>query len=347
MDAIVRRFPAPPAPAGATTAARPPAGLPGARLLALGVALSLAAACSRDPAPAPAPAPAAPATAAAAAPTPATPAVAPAVAAASEQALGEAGGLRLEALGEVPAPPADGEAEVEVGGDCSVAPESAEARAAEAKGWKVFAEREWQGHRVVGVAVAPGVAAGMGCTSGGGRLLFFRDGRPVAQLLEPGARASQIDSGVQGFDDGEDARRRGDAALGVFDWAVQRARVRVENGALGLAALPETDRYCGGRVAVPRVESIELKQARERLLARGWRAAPPKREEPGFVSGMVESGYPEVEDCSGTGQGFCSFAYRNEAGDRLTLVTAGETPTGRHAAVLCAGERDPRESGAE
>lgn len=344
MDAIARRFPSLLASAGLATAGRLPAGLPCARLLALGVALSLAAACSRDPAPAATPAApvAAPAT-----PTAATPAAVPAATAeaASAQVLGEVGGLRLEALGEVPAPPAEGEADL--GGDCSVAAESAEARAAEAKGWKVFAQREWQGHRVVGVAVAPGVAAGMGCTSGGGRLLFFRDGRPVAQLLEPGAGASQIDSGVQGFDDGEDARRRGDAALGVFDWAVQRARVRVQNGALALAALPEADLYCGGRAAAPRVEGVELKRARERLLARGWRAAPPEREEPGFVRDMIESGYPEVEDCSGTGQGFCSFAYRNEAGDRLTLVTAGETPTARHAAVQCAGEGEPRGSDAE
>jgi len=153
---------------------------------------------------------------------------------------------------------------------------------------------------------------------------------------------------MQGFDNGEDARARGgDSALGVYDWAVQRARVRVEDGALRLAALPDADVYCGGRAAVPRVEGVELKQARERLLARGWRAAPPEREEPGFVRDMIESGYPEVEDCSGTGQGFCSFAYRNEAGDRLTLVTAGETPTARHAAVQCAGEGEPRGSDAE
>ncbi|QQP95579.1 hypothetical protein [Lysobacter enzymogenes] len=319
-------------------------GLPAARLLALGLALSLAAACTRDPAPAPSAAPAAASPSPVAKPT----AVAP-VAAAAAQPTAEAGGLRLEPIADVPAPPA--EAAAEVHGDCAVAPASVEARAAQARGWKVFGEREWQGYRVVGVAAAPGVLAGMGCTSGGGRLLLFRDGRSVAQVFEPGARAGDATVGVQGFDDGEDAKLRGgDAALGVYDWAVQRARIRADDGTLRLQALPEADLYCGGRAAVPRVEGVALPQARERLLARGWRAAPPQREEPGFVAGMIEAGYPEVEDCAGTGQGFCSFAYRNPAGDRLTLVTAGELsraerpgdeeywPHARHAGVACAGQ---------
>ncbi|MGO1070120.1 hypothetical protein [Lysobacter sp. CA199] len=97
---------------------------------------------------------------------------------------------------------------------------------------------------------------------------------------------------------------------------------------------------------------MDLPQARERLLARGWKADPPKRE-PGsaeYLQGIIDAGYPEVEDCSGTGQGFCSFMYRNAAGDRLNLVTAGEYvsasqggesawPGGRHAGVTCAGAR--------
>lgn len=332
MD-VPARLPVSPGPASA------------ARLLALGVALSLAAACARDPAPA------APAVTPAAKPATAAPAAAPPPPAAATPA-DDVAGLRLEPLGEVPAPPDEDAAEV--AGDCQVEPASAEARAAVAKGWKVFAEREWQGYRVVGVAAAPGVLAGMGCTSGGGRLLFFRAGKPVAQVFEPGAAAGEGDSGVQGFDDGEDARLRGgDAALGVFDWAVQRARVRDEGGALRLAALPDADLYCGGRAAVPRVEGVALPQARERLLARGWRAAPPEREgagdEPRFDAGLGAAGYPEVEDCSGTGQGFCTLAYRNEAGDRLSLVTAGELarperpgepeywPHARHAGVACAG----------
>lgn len=319
-------------------------GLPAARLLALGLALSLAAACTRDPAPAPSAAPAAASPSAAA-----TPAAAAPVATDTAQPAVEAGGLRLEPIAAVPALPAGPAAEVS--GDCGVAPESAEARVAEARGWKVFGEREWQGYRVVGVAAAPGILAGMGCTSGGGRLLLFRDGRAVAQVFEPGAPADDATVGVQGFDDGEDAKLRGgDAALGVFDWAVQRARIRAEDGVLRLQALPEADVYCGGRAAVPRVEGVALPQARERLLARGWRAAPPQREEPGYVAGMIEAGYPEVEDCAGTGQGFCSFAYRNQAGDRLTLVTAGERsppegpgdeehwPHARHAGVACAGQ---------
>ncbi|BAV99670.1 hypothetical protein [Lysobacter enzymogenes] len=320
--------------------------VPAARALALGIALSLSAACARDPAPAAAPA------------APVAPAKAPAVAAPAPSAAApgslptDIAGLRLERLSALPALPKQDNAEV--AGDCSVEPKSAEARAAVVRGWKVFAEREWQGYRVVGVAGAPGVLAGMGCTAGGGRLLFFRDGQAVAQVFEPDARAEEGDSGVQGFDDGEDAKLRGgDAALGVFDWAVQRARVRAEDGALRLVALPETDRYCGGRAAVPRVEGVALPQARERLLAHGWRAAPPQREEPGFVGGLVEAGFPEVEDCAGTGQGFCSFAYRNDAGDRLTLISAGELsrpekpgdeeywPHARHAGVACAGAAAP------
>lgn len=308
--------------------------------------LCLSAACSRESA-----APQAPA--AAAAPVAVEPAAPTATAEAAGFAVqGEVDSLRLQALSELPAAP-KAAADAEADPDCAKPPGSEEARAAAKQGWRIVEELTWKDYRVLGVAAAPARAAGIGCMAGGGRVLFFRDGRPVAQLLDPQADPSQADSGIQSVfldDDADPSPREGAGELRIGDWATERARVQVEGAGLRLAALPETDRYCDGHAVLPRVESVALPQARERLLARGWSADVPKREGDGeFLSGLIGAGYPEIEDCSGTGQGFCSFQYRNAAGDRLRLITAGEFgpaeegaqgtswPTARNAQIACAG----------
>ena len=290
-------------------------------------ALALAAACSRQAAntPAPAATDAAPAAASVAAAAPAeNPPAGPTV-----EVRGEFPGLRLEALSALPSP---GEAALPSEADssgCGAAALSQEASLADRAGWTVFADEEWNGYRVVGISHPAAMLAGIGCTYPGGRVLFFREGRPVAQLFDPKADASETDSGLQGLwnpaKDQAPAMEGAAGELRVGSLHASRARVLARGQALELAALPELDRYCGGQAPVPRTEGLDLSKARARLFAQGWRGDPPQREEgaENFLGGMIQA-FPEVEDCAGTGLGYCRFAYRNEAGHGLVLITAGE-----------------------
>lgn len=284
-----------------------------------------------------------------AAPTPAAataPAAAPVPPASASAAMpvapkGEVGSLRLQALAELPPPPKAVGDDGEASDECREPAASDEARAAEAAGWVVYGEREWAGYRAVGVARAGTRLAGMGCVFPQGRVLLFRDGRPLAQVIDSGADADAADAGLQSLEEGpadasagpdRSARRDGaDAELRVGDWQGRaQARLRVDpDGGLELAALPATDRYCGGRASLPRLEALELPAARERLLGQGWRPAESGREEgeDGMRDALIAAGFPEVEVCSGTGMGYCNYHYRNPAGDRLQLTTAGEYVT--------------------
>lgn len=245
-------------------------------------------------------------------------------------AKGQVGQLRLEAVTELPryvapTPPLADDGSVP---DCAEDAKSSEARAAVAAGWTIRADMAWgKDYRVVGVAPRATQVAGFGCMFPAARVLFFRDGRAVAQLRDLEADEESFDSGVQGvFEHSAEPAGKAGSELRVGEWQVARARVLATAAGLELTALPALDAYCGGGAKVPRIEGLSLPQARAKLLAQGWRGVQPKREEGAerFLGGLIEAGYPEVVDCAGTGQGYCSFEYTNEAGDGLAVTTAGE-----------------------
>ncbi|KWS04657.1 hypothetical protein AZ78_2207 [Lysobacter capsici AZ78] len=313
--------------------------VPSPRPLAWAVAALIAlggSACNREGTPTPA----APAAAAPATPTPAaTPTTTP-PAATALTVKGEVGSLRLRLIDALPPLPKATADSGEASGDCAQAPVSAEARAADAAGWTVFAERDWAGYRAVGVARAGTHLAGMGCVFPDGQVLLFRDGRPVAQVVDSQAGKEDSDAGLQSLEDGAPApsaeasqvvRRDGaDAELRLGDWnGSQLARLVVgADGGLELAALPAIDSYCAQRAKLPRLEAMALPAARERLLAQGWqgRQSDPDADEgaDGMRDALRRLGFPEIEGCSGTGMGYCNYHYRNAAGDALQLTSAGE-----------------------
>ncbi|QWF17934.1 hypothetical protein [Lysobacter capsici] len=308
-------------------------GVPSLRPLAWAVAALIAlgaSACNREGT-ATSAAPAAPAGATPAATTPAAKGL---------TVKGEVDGLRLRLIDALPPLPKAAADSGEASGDCAQATVSAEARAAEAAGWTVFAERDWAGYRAVGVARAGTHLAGMGCVFPDGQVLLFRDGRPVVQVVDTQAGQEASDSGLQSLEDGvpgpsaessQLARRDdADAELRVGDWnGRQLARIVVgADGGLELTALPAMDSFCGQRAKLPRLEALALPLARERLLAQGWQARPsdPAADEgeDGMRDALRGLGFPEVEGCAGTGMGYCNYHYRNAAGDALQLTTAGE-----------------------
>lgn len=71
-------------------------------------------------------------------------------------------------------------------------------------------------------------------------------------------------------------------------------------------------------------QGMSYQKTRELLLDNGWQAVrfPPNRELFGNMKYIIEDlGFYEVEDCSGTGAGFCRFLFRNAENKKLIVVT--------------------------
>lgn len=82
---------------------------------------------------------------------------------------------------------------------------------------------------------------------------------------------------------------------------------------------------CNGTATVPQIEGLPIDAARKALIAAGWQPVPgdPAQQALGFAQVIAAAGVPEVEDCSGTGFGFCAYRYSGTAGE-LSVTTAGE-----------------------
>ncbi|TWI33940.1 hypothetical protein [Paracoccus sulfuroxidans] len=102
----------------------------------------------------------------------------------------------------------------------------------------------------------------------------------------------------------------------------------IDNDLLILSSVAERDSFCDGKATAPNVYGLPIHLARRLLLAEGWQPAPnPPDAEESVVSGYVEhlrKTMPEVQECSGTGFGFCSWEYRKDPDQALSLTTAGE-----------------------
>lgn len=82
---------------------------------------------------------------------------------------------------------------------------------------------------------------------------------------------------------------------------------------------------CDAAGVVPAIEGLPIDQARRLLMQFGWQPAPGDTELQSFgmARDLAAAGVSEVGDCSGTGFGFCTFAYTGQAGE-LSVITAGE-----------------------
>ena len=72
-------------------------------------------------------------------------------------------------------------------------------------------------------------------------------------------------------------------------------------------------------------QQMSYAEARQILIESGWQAIQisPTRREQRFstVNRLIELGYNEVVDCSGTGMGFCRFEFITADGRKLMVVT--------------------------
>lgn len=222
--------------------------------------------------------------------------------------------------------------------DKVVAPRGAGARAVAGRGWHVTGEAPLG--RLVAVSfvasLEPGtsgiclVDGGNVALFGGPRLLAIVHARGEAALLRRITRTPVP----------------GRLRIWSEEYTPPIADIVARGG--GAAVVPIADReiWCGG-VALPNIYGLRIGPARRRLLAAGWRPAPPPAADIADVTGgrdfdFRRAGVTEVEVCSGTGFGLCLFNYRHPRGARLQVQTAGEEESVVDRGVTCGTARRRR-----
>lgn len=115
------------------------------------------------------------------------------------------------------------------------------------------------------------------------------------------------------------------------------------SGAVSLAALADEEQFCDGQTTVPNIHGMPIAAAREELASAGWgpllgilAGEPPDSRAEALKAG----GLYEVQSCSPTGFGFCSFRYGGQFAE-LSVVTVGDgtpssTPQVARYGVSCA-----------
>jgi hypothetical protein len=85
------------------------------------------------------------------------------------------------------------------------------------------------------------------------------------------------------------------------------------------------DAVCAGQGAVPNVYGKPINQAREALIANGWKPLenPDDLAADSRELALSQHGVIEVSSCSGTGFGFCLYYYRKRDME-LSVSTAGD-----------------------
>lgn len=116
------------------------------------------------------------------------------------------------------------------------------------------------------------------------------------------------------------------------------ARIDLQSGGylLRLGALAAQEKVCGGRAVVPNIRNQTIDKARRALIEAGWTPVPGDPANAGREADLRKRGVPEVDGCSGTGFGYCSFNYKGPAG-KLDVTTIGDSdfPTVSDYSVQC------------
>lgn len=247
----------------------------------------------------------------------------------------ETGGLVAVPLTRLPPPPRLVEA-----GSCNhltVEPQSTGGKVAKALGWAVTAEVSLGSFDVVSFVggFEPGTSGSCRMTDGNVGLF---DGDQLRWLVYGEKDAAPSIGTVQAFEKAAIRIWSGDfLAQPVADMQIDA------NGAVSLGRLAPVERFCDGGASVPNIYGMPIGEAREAVQAAGW--GPVLGISPGEPvdvrsEELKAAGIYEVQSCSGTGFGYCSFGYAGQFSE-LSVVTVGEggsssTPEVARYDVSCA-----------
>ncbi len=188
---------------------------------------------------------------------------------------------------------------------------------ADAKGWRVTAELPFGDFTAVSFIGHATQATSGTCELRGGNVGLYSGGQMVALIYSTHAQDLMIGR-IRPFGDGLRILS-GDVLPGTTADLIQTGdQISVTNPA-------DEEPVCTGTGVVPGIEDLPIDKARTRLIRAGWDpvAGDPAQQALGFAQEIAAAGVPEVEDCSGTGFGFCAYRYSGPAGT-LSVVTAGE-----------------------
>jgi hypothetical protein len=210
--------------------------------------------------------------------------------------------------------------------DYAVHPGTAGGRLAASKGWIVTSETKLGRFDAVIFIGALDRATSATCANVDGNLAMFDGANLKALAYEPRPTGTRVsDGGVEVAQDSLGSARQ-----------VDPRRIRLSNGlpstpladvvlgdGISVEPVAAKDPVCAGAAVVPNVFGQAIRKARKVLIAHGWQPQRPDEPDPGGER-LVRQGVAEVESCSGTGYGFCSFNYRHRKGFALNVTTMGD-----------------------
>lgn len=242
-------------------------------------------------------------------------------------------GIAALAIGELPANPAPLDPMDYCLASASGDPVIAAAKQVAAAGWGVVDEYEQDGYAYIAFvgAATPGTSGS--CLLENGNIGIFRDGGIVGLVYGDDtektygvARARLLETGALRIFDGDYL------SMPVGDLSHDGS------GHFVMGPVAARDEFCAGAGSVPTLYHQPITDGRKLLLAEGWAPSPASAETRegwmDFMRDMADSGLEEVQECAGTGFGFCSFQYRHAGGWTLDVTTVGEGAEGKGPAIV-------------
>lgn len=235
--------------------------------------------------------------------------------------------LEIRQMKTIPANPSPG------GSDafCPVlldTPETAAGRQLAQSGWLVSGEIKINGLTLVSfVGVAEQGTSGS-CLLSQGNVAVFDDTTLRGLIYAPAGAERDIGS--------IEAMEAGRIRIWDGDYLAQPlADIQIIGDDLViLSDVASRDSFCDGAASVPSLYRLPIHLARRVLLAEGWLPEEALDEAAMGWTAEMRNQWPELQDCSGTGFGFCAWSYIKGPGQRLSVTTAGEAPEGSSPAVI-------------
>ena len=239
--------------------------------------------------------------------------------------------LRISRVAELPRAPADGGE-----GECDhllKGPRSAAGRIVAGKGWKVTAEQPVGRYQAVSFIGRVEQGTSGSCLLDAGNVALF-EGTTLRAIVHGTDSLDAAVGYVKPLEGGSLRIWNGDfLPLPVADLTVGA------DGGVAVTALAPQEKVCRGTGTVPNIYGMPIDKARAALGKAGWTPVRPDMvPTDSRAMDLVRHGVIEVDDCSGTGFGFCAFAYRGATGT-LSVTTVGdaEMPQVASYGVECGG----------
>lgn len=227
-------------------------------------------------------------------------------------------GLDIVALDRLPAAKG-GPGDAEFCGHLATPPETAAGRAVQALGWSVTAEVPFGDLTAVSFVGSFVQGTSGTCLRQDGNVGFFAGDRLTALIYASDATEMPIGF-IRPFSDG-----------GLRLWSgdylpMPIADIQPQADGITVAALAASEPVCNGTAEVPLIYNLPIDIARKELADAGWQPVPFSGDRSGSLGldgEIAARGVTEVDICSGTGFGFCGYAYSGPAGN-LGVTTMGE-----------------------